>query len=595
MSTPPKILTDDQARAKSLYRELVSKKRYDGSACRDLANGKALEAEQLSLIEELPAELVPGAMTEALLLGDLPLAKEIWARRKPFAVEITYDKAHVLQNGSSVEWMSSLPSFLMVGDDVDKLGVLFELIREVKADGLIGANGACSLMFQYSSMGAAESFCTEEPANSGAQIPELSAGQVTRSAMVWALAEKWYSGMRGGDELLCWVDSAMVPNFPEHLHPYRPVREVVYHDLQDAAVDPHTSKYKLFRCDLDAFDAEMAAQSQPAFFLSSALQTDEHPWTHRYLVSSIDLKIAPAYGSPKDVDHFIVGTFLPEQYRRGFSFPKGKVLCRTTAAFLREFAVEAPDDTALQVAREAIRNYAPLARIAQCNASSPGKPDYALEHSKHSGFAFPRVLCSDLIKACDTTPLGQAYLTEVPKHLQQMVIRELALGCKESKLMHRANAYFGVKTNQVKLMLTPKEALGIGVDDTGRPTYRLAVSTSLEIDKADHTMKDGSVFYQAVRKALRYADGAIFINDIDTSLDAPDVLLGCVGKESNHDVAVYREIARHRGLESFVQYLESPAQWEVATSVFPAGDFIPYADQVPDKLITSIASDILEL
>lgn len=287
------------------------------------------------------------ALFRACIHGDLEIAKEIWGTRGPFSVDYQKGMSQDLINGEVVFSTVKAKHALTNLRSSSELVELMEWMPSVGMGFMVGIGSQDGLLLQSSKLERPIKHLSWSSSFTG-DLPVLSNGALSHPELMLALQAKSSASAYPGifQEVLCWVDEKVVPEFADHLH--------AYESMQSLFLDSQDGQEYLEVPIADVTD-EIVAGIATNHLENGERVTREAPWKYRSLI----LETVPAeLSDPRN--RIVLGYQADEPLKHGFNHKAGHVLCRTTVDFLSQFPVGQVSKENLSKASDFTKDYFPL-------------------------------------------------------------------------------------------------------------------------------------------------------------------------------------------------------------------------------------------
>ncbi|MBB4867426.1 hypothetical protein HNP46_006339 [Pseudomonas nitritireducens] len=403
-------------------------------------------------------------------------------------------------------------------------------------------------------------------------LPALVAGRVEAAGLLDGLlklgksqgsAAEWF------DDMLCWASPEMVAAYPGQLDPFDSIVRLI------ADGPEHSTNYHTVTLNGPASKWEVNDIEQVGRLTYGLLPKDRHG-------NGID---------------FVLGrNFLPSVTEAVFSANPVLVLCRTSVAFLDQFAREPAGNQSEY--DDALKSYLPLNLLAlrhmEANGTELGS-DPAVEVRYDFGpkgiLTLERESVEGFLSTSTNTPeVAPGIQKLIPeRYLQAMLYKKMAGSISPDDAAHLRDAYgaditgsvISVNLSDEELKALEKKAVLLRSDC--KVTFRACDYLSAE------------QLQGAVTRARAFFQGRLEVCgvDMDTATEA-EILARWhelpAGQMSlaHEDLRV---VGRMRGFDAFLPVLKGQEDWAMAYQFFGADAVEPYIDRLPDRLATKMCMD----
>lgn len=403
-------------------------------------------------------------------------------------------------------------------------------------------------------------------------LPELVNGRVEIAGLLDGLlklgksqgsAAEWF------DDILCWASPEMVSAHPDQLEPFDAIVRLI---------------------------GEGNGQSING--LSVTLSGPASPWEVNDLsqVGQVTYGLLPRGRDGNGIDFLLMRNFLRSICDEVFRGIPGRVLCRTSAAFLDQFARE-PADNQIKY-DEALKGYLPLNLLALRHLEANGTvlgSDPAVEVRYDVGpkgiLTVERASVEGFLSTSTNTPEAAPGIQKLipEQYLQAMLEKKMAGSISPDEAAHLRDAYGADITGAVISVLLSEDELsaleekGVLLHSDCKVTFRGCESLSTE------------QLLGFVTRARAFFQGRLEVCgiDMDTATEAEILARWHELPAGNMSLAHedLRVVGRVRGFDAFLPVLKGQEDWTMAYQFFGSGAVEPYIDRLPDRIATKMCMD----
>lgn len=301
-------------------------------------------------IRDLEPDELARALVRACFHADVTIAKEIWAKRGPFAVEYQEGKHQVLINDEATETGTKTLHCLTNAKTISEIEELFEWMPSVGLGFMCGTGTDTALLLQSHRVERPIKHLSWASSFTG-ELPVFSYGSVAQPELMLALDEKMRASHYEDsfDHILCWVEEGTMHEFPDEFDAFESIQELYLKrkgaDGKDEIRILHVS---------DVTDEALSDVSKRSIVEGEIVNSDA-PWSYH----GLSLETFPVKPNGPQ-NNLVLGYQADEPLKHGFNHKPGLVLCRTRVSFLRQFNIGLVQQDNLAKAKAFTAGYFPL-------------------------------------------------------------------------------------------------------------------------------------------------------------------------------------------------------------------------------------------